>query len=74
MERKKGLQQEAVILNLGTFKVPAMPLKSEPEAYKTLGRIERTKKIEEVLRKKKEIWARFSASLVFLSYRRFSLA
>jgi hypothetical protein len=51
-KKKSDLSKEIIILDLGEFKIPAMSLDSELEAYKTLGRIEKVQKIEEVLRKK----------------------
>ena len=53
--REKGdFSKEMIILDLEGFKIPAMSLKSELDAYKTLGRIEKVRKIEEVLRKRRE--------------------
>ncbi len=51
-EKKSDFSKEIIILDLGEFKIPAMSLDSELEAYKTLERIEKVEKIEEVLRKR----------------------
>jgi len=52
--KEKGLCKDLIVLDLGNLRVPAMSLRSELNAYKILGKTEKVRKIENVLRKKEE--------------------
>ncbi len=51
---KGDFSKDTIVLEIEGLKTPAMSLESELDANKTLGRIERVRKIEEVLRKRRE--------------------